>query len=453
MAVLFCFGLLLYFVFALRTRIGRGAELAKLLWVMYFALGLSAMIIAATDVLQPAYPPNYLSALFLLVCVLIGISGFLRFDAKDVGNVVVAMRHQKLIENTLIGSQLYAILFFAPFAKMSLSGDAKENRLDLANKMELMGSFGLLNTFAGAASQLFAVSLVLACIRVAQPAGGGRSMARASVLIVASLSYVVYILAYVGRDGVVYWLMTALSIFLIFKAHIPGYLRHKIVAFGTTLGAVMLLPFLLITVARFADWDHGSAWSFLEYFGTQIHTFSDYSSIERPLTLGIMNFSMFVSAGCSVVGLVCDDWSGLKELIFEQYLAQGKEPWLFGTYVSDFVGDFGFAGALVALSLFALVCHFVCNRRGGREPLTLSRLLLIVFLFLTPYWGVFYFRFGIINGFIVVNLAFVLFVRLLQGTPKTARRLARTAQPQPRLATRRGSLKMRLCPARKAGVR
>ena len=90
---------------------------------------------------------------------------------------------------------------------------------------------------------------------------------------------------------------------------------------------------------------------------------------------------------------------------------------------------------LVALSLFALICHLVCNRRGGREPLTLSRLLLIVFLFLTPYWGVFYFRFGIINGFIVVNLAFVLLVRLLQGTPKTARRLARTARSQPRLPT------------------
>lgn len=435
MAALFCFGLLLYSAFAFRTRVGRGAVLAKLLWAMYFALGFSAMIIAATDVLGPVYPPNYGSALFLLVCILIGISGFLRFNAKDVGNVVVAMRHQKLIENTLIGSQLYGMLFFAPFAVMSFAGDAKENRLDLANKMELMGSFGLFNTFAGAASQLFAVSLVLACVRLAQPAGSGRSMARAGVLIAASLSYVVYIFAYVGRDGVVYWLMTALAIFLIFKAHIPDALRKKIIALGTTLGAVMLFPFLLITVARFADWDHGTAWSFLEYFGAQIHTFSDFSSIERPLTLGVMNFSMFIGAGCSVVGLECEDWNSLKDFVFDLYLAQGKEPWLFGTYVSDFVGDFGFVGALVALSLFALICHFVCNRRGGRQPLTLSRLLLIVFLFLVPYWGIFYFRFGIINGFIVVNLAFVLFVRLLQGTPKTAKRWAWTARPQPRLPT------------------
>jgi hypothetical protein len=349
------------------------------------------------------------------LCILIGISGFLRFNARDVVNVLVATRHQKLIENFLIGTQFYAILFFAPFAAMSLTGDAKENRLDLDSKMELLGSFGFLNTFAGAASQLFAASLVLACVRAAQPKGRGRNMTRTSMLIAASLSYVVYILAYVGRDGVVYWLMTALAIFLIFRPHISLRLRQQVAALGALLGAVMLLPFLLITVARMADWEHGTAWSFLEYFGTQIQTFSDFSSIERPLTLGVANFSMFVRGGCAVVGLECGNLVDLKEVIFDQYLAQGKEPWLFGTYVSDFVGDFGFTGALAALSLFALLCHLVCSRRGGRHPLTLSRLLLIVFFFLVPYWGVFYFRFSISNSFIVVNLGFIALLWLLES--------------------------------------
>ncbi len=35
--------------------------------------------------------------------------------------------------------------------------------------------------------------------------------------------------------------------------------------------------------------------------------------------------------------------------------------------------------------------------------MTVARMLLVMFLFLVPYWGVFYFRFSIINGFIVVN--------------------------------------------------
>ncbi len=426
-AALFCLGLLLYFPVAFRRKSGGRPELAMLLWLIYFALGLSAMFIAATDVLTPVFSPNYPSALFLLLCVLIGISGFLGFRAKDVGNVIVSIRGQGLIEGFLVVSQLYATLFFLPFAIMSLTGDAKENRLDLANKMELMGSYGIFNTLAGAASQLFAASLILACIRLAQPDGRGRSIVRASMLILASLSYVIYILAYVGRDGVVYWLMTAFAVFLIFRAYIPGNVRSKIVAFGTTIAALMLLPFIAITVARFSDWDHGTAWSILDYFGSQIDTFSDFSSIERPMTLGIMNFSMFIVAGCSVVGLDCASWDTIREFIFAQYLAQGKEPWLFGTYVSDFVGDFGFVGTLVLLSLFAMLCHYLCRRRGGRNPLTLSRLLLIMFLFLVPYWGVFYFRFSIINGFIVVNLAFIFFVWLLQKIGSPVRRRGRAA--------------------------
>lgn len=39
--------------------------------------------------------------------------------------------------------------------------------------------------------------------------------------------------------------------------------------------------------------------------------------------------------------------------------------------------------------------------------MTLARLMGILLLFLVPYWGVFYFRFSIINVFIFVNLAFI----------------------------------------------
>lgn len=415
MGAIFSLGLLLYYAAALRAPAGHSRELAKLLWLVYFALGLSATVIGVTDVLRPAFPPNYAAALFLTLCVLIGISGFLSFRTGTLMAVVTSTRGQGLIEGILIGTQLYAIAFFLPFALTSLTGDANENRLNLASKMELLGSFGIFNTLAGAASQLFGASLVMAFMRMAHPGSGGRVCVRAALLVLASLSYVVYILAYVGRDGVVYWMMTAAAVFIVFRRHLPAPLRARIVAFGALSGAVMLLPFIAITVARFADSDLGTGWSILEYFGQQINTFSDYASIDRPMTLGVANFPMFVGAACSAVGLDCENWDVIKELVFEQYLTQGKEPWLFGTYVSDFIGDFGFVGALILLALFALLCHRVSRGRQGGGPSTLARLLLVLFLFLVPYWGVFYFRFSIINGYIVVNLAFILFVWLLQG--------------------------------------
>ncbi len=59
-------------------------------------------------------------------------------------------------------------------------------------------------------------------MRLAQPRGQGRNVPRALLLILASLSYVIYILAYVGRDGVVYWVMTALAVFVVFRVHMPS---------------------------------------------------------------------------------------------------------------------------------------------------------------------------------------------------------------------------------------
>ena len=427
MAALFFVGLLLYYAAFLRGGSGNASELARLLWFIYLALACSAMFIAATDVLVPVFPPDYTSALFLMLCVLISISGFLAFRARDVRNAIDTIRGQGLIETVLIGSQACAIVFFLPFAIDSLLGDANENRLNLVDKMEIMGSYGLLNTFAGAASQLFGASLVMACVRLSQPKRRGLNMLRACMLIVASLSYVIYILAYVGRDGVVYWLMTALAVFLVFRGHMAAHLRRQIVMLGTVIGALMMLPFIAITAARFVDSEYGSAWSILDYFGSQIQTFSDYSSIERPLTLGIANFPMFLNAACNIaVGIGCEDWEDLKPLIFEQYLVQGKEPWLFGTYVSDFVGDFGYAGTLALLSVFALLCHTACRSDEERRRLTIARLLLILFCFLVPYWGVFYFRFSIINGFIVVNLAFIVAVSWLQRVAPARRYRPRT---------------------------
>lgn len=412
--VLFCLCLLLYAPIVFKRRTTGSPILAKLLWVIYFSLGVSAAIIAFTDVLRFVFEPNYAATLFLALCILIGISGFLNFRAHDLDKAITSIRAQGLIEGVLICVQLYSMLFFLPFAASALTGDANENRLDLTYRMEVLGSFGIFNTFATAASHLFLASLVLAFVRLSQPDRRGHNLLRAYLLIFVSLSYVIYILAYVGRDGVVYWLMTALAVFAVFRSHIAVQLRRRIITLGTAISALMLLPFFVITLARFVDTDYGVAWSILEYFGSQISNFGDYSTLDRPLTFGMMNFPMFMDAACSVAGIDgCETWEDLRPYIFDQYLAQGKAPWLFATYVSDFVADFGYLGTLMLLSGFALLCRVVCHSRE-RRPMTITRLLLVFFLFLVPYWGVFYFRFSIANGFIIVNLAFIGFVWFLQ---------------------------------------
>ena len=416
MALIFVAGLLAYYAVFFRKRDpALGGGMAKLLWFLYLALGLAALFVEVTNVLPSAYDPSYKAAAYLLGCILISVSGFLRFNPQDIDGVILRVRGQGFIEAVLITLQGFSIAFFSSFALSSLGGDVGANRLELSNKAEVLGSYGLINTVAGAGSHLFMISLVMACVRLCQSREGGNTLIRPFLLIAASLSYVVYVLAYVGRDGAIYWLMTALLVFLMFRRHMPAKTQRWIIVAGSSISAIILLPIAAITAARFANSEFGASWSVFEYFGTQINNFSDYANIDRPLTYGAMNFPLIIKPYCSVIGgLGCEDWDAIKPYIFDQYLTQGQAPWLFATYISDFVADFGYMGAMIFISLFAFLCHYLSVSRDLNGFLSLSRLLLVLLCFLTPYWGVFYFRFGIINSFLIVNVAFIVFIWALQ---------------------------------------
>ena len=414
MAALFTLGLVLYYFAALRHR-GAGVPiLALLLCGEYITLGVSGLIVATTGIIEPIYPPSYFAAGFLLLCILISTAGFAGFHDRDIAHIANSIRWQRHIENGLILCQLLAIAFFIPFAASSLIGDANENRLQLADKMALMGSYGIINTAAGAASQLFGASLILAFLRLSPVRDKGRNVPRAFLLILSSFSFIVYILAYVGRDGVVYWLMTAAMVYLVFRRHLAAADRKSVRSIGLVVSVLLLIPFFVITLSRFFDTGQSGVSSLFEYFGAQIHNFSDYSSIDRPITFGTQSFPILANVGCSLMGGGCESWEAIREAIFVLYLAQNKEPWLFGTFVSDLVGDFGEIGTLLLIMAFSALCFMIWPSRIRKSRITVARLLLILFLYLVPYWGVFYFRFSVANGYIVVNLAFILLVAVVQ---------------------------------------
>ena len=329
MAAIFTIGLAVYYYLFLRRPAKNGAVLAVLLWLIFFLLGISGSFIALLDFPKTPFAPNYLSSLVLLLAVVISITGFLRFRASDLKVLFGRIRGQRVLENILIISQFYSIAFFLPFAIDSLTGDPNANRLMLSDKMEVLGSFGMFNTLAGLFSQLFTVSLVLAALRLGPNKEQGRAPRRAIILLFASFSYVIYILAYVGRDGLVFWGMNAAMVFIMFRHHFEARDKRIIYAASIFLIALLALPFIAITAARFFDLDQGGFLSILNYFGSQISNFSDYYTIERPMTFGLQNFPLFYGLGCDVIGATCPMFLDFKEVVFNEYLRQGKEPWLY----------------------------------------------------------------------------------------------------------------------------
>jgi oligosaccharide repeat unit polymerase len=422
MAILFTAGLLLYLVVFLRSRSTKGAALSQVLWTEYFLLGVSGSLILVTGGIKTVYPPNYLSTLYLTACILLCVWAFRNVRIADVARLSVPEQVVRPIENFLIAVQSFSILFFLPFASEAVRGDSNVYRLELADTMETLAAFGAVNTVAGHASHLFTATLVLAFLRLSPTAESGRNVFRAVLLACASLSWIVYVLAYAGRDGVVYWGLTAAALYFLFRQRLASRDKALIARMAPVIGGAMLFPMVVITAARFFSGDSGGFWWQFEYFGAQIQNFSDYWSIDRPRTDGLRTFPFLYAPACELLSARCETWPDIAGDVFDEYLIQGKEPWLFGTFVSDFVGDFGHIGAFVLISFFAAATSVVCSSKRRGTNLTLSRLLVIILLFLVPFWGVFYFRFSIANGFLLVNAGLCLAVFVLERVFRANRR-------------------------------
>jgi hypothetical protein len=403
-----------YYLVILRRRHIQNSVLAFALWGLYFLLGLAAILGEASGSISPVFSINIAAPIALFSIVAAFTSAFLCFDGHRLQSLQTKFPWQRGVENGLIAIQVYSIAFFLPFVIDSLSGDPHLNRLYIDDKMAAMGELGLLNTVASAGAHLFVPSMVFALLRISPTEEQGRNVGRAVFLFLCSLSYVFYVLAYVGRDGVVYWSMMAALLIALFWPYFLRQDKVRVIRLGGLIFLVIFIPFANISVARFWDVDQGGISPFFEYFGAQLVNFSDYSSMDRPVTYGAMSLPLFYEKVCLLVTTNCEPWSEIRLFVFEDYLLQGKAPWLFGTFLSDFAADFGFTGGFAILLFFAALCAPLCTRSRGKERLTASRFLMIIFLFQIPYWGVFYFRFSTINSYMVNNLAFIFVLASLQ---------------------------------------
>ncbi|HEX2721932.1 MAG TPA: O-antigen polymerase, partial [Gemmatimonadaceae bacterium] len=283
-------------------------------------------------------------------------------------------------------------------------GRVERRVLFRASSMQILG--GVINGHLGVAARIAAlrrsspdvspqVSILLAFINLATIGRGG-SVRRAKLLLAVSSVNIVYTIAYVGRDGLVFWLFTFVFLYLMFRDYLPRREMSWVKRIARLIVIPAIIGFSLITISRFSDKDDSSLaeqgsvleWLFV-YAGSQIFNFSEQYVLNAAPTGGVVYFNEVLKLTGKAAGSDAppprDDWWG-------DYTSYGVEPWRFQTFIGSFVIDFSRMGALILTVALAAFTRLSLRRQARSGVFSFSAMLCFLMLSQVVLFGVFYYR-------------------------------------------------------------
>lgn len=393
--VFFLYFLLLLYVFCYLNN--HKITSVILLTTLYTLMAFFSFLLQTNKKLSSVYEPNLFAFIYLLSILTIL---FISFNAINERNItLIVIPNTKIVRyffNIVLISSFLSMLYFIPFAFIGLFiGNISDNRFANNLLSDQMGKFGLINTFFSLISNLFMINMINAVIRFNE-----RKFKSGVICIIASLSYVLYVLAYVGRDGIVYWIFSIIFFYIFFKRFIPKNYIKKILVIFTLILCILLFFFILITYSRFSETNYGFFWSIISYIGQPVGNFNDFWYLDLPLLKGAQNFPIIEK-----IGLI-----EYKDINLDKYFSEaGLVTWIFKTFVGSLIYDFGKTGTFFILSFLALINYF--TNKNIDKKIHLSQLLVFILFFQIVYWGVFYFRQYSANLYILFILLFSLIIR------------------------------------------
>ncbi|MBS7842094.1 oligosaccharide repeat unit polymerase [Pseudomonas fluorescens] len=364
------------------------------------------------------YDERYVLHLEPLIYFLISLSflllGFFRF--RDFRFKVIVLNNIKIIkfiEWAIVPFTSGAIVFFSYHALMMLSGDIEANRnAVVAGQINYLSELGLINSIFSLVSNLFLLNMLFAFLNLTETYPGAR-ISRSLVHLFLSTVYIFYIMAYVGRDGVVFWLMSLYFFYLLFRGFIVNRKLRFLKRAAIILAVPAFLVFMIISVQRFGGDNRGSVLiALLDYAGQQVLNFNDHYLVNPPLANGAISFSPLVSLNSYLFG--ADSIPFNKDVWNKVFLDEGIAPWVFTTLIGSFMYDFGRIGGLLVVGFLSCLVCWVLRDIKKHGAIKFSDLILFILLFQISSWGVFYYR-QYSSFFYILSLLLIVVVYKFSG--------------------------------------
>lgn len=379
-----------------------------LLILLYNIIALAALITYIFKIRRPVFSFSFSATSFYLVANSVCLLSFMKFKDSHVFEVRIENRYFNYIfEVFLIIGGLCAFIFYLPFAVNALTGDIQYYRTNI-NDINPFSSFQIIHQVLTVISDLFVIMLLFAFLNFNSKKKKCRI--KGVLLMIGSLSYVLKVLSYAGRDGVVYWMIALLFIYLLLKDFIDKRTQKRVLRISMLIIGTLFIPFALITIIRFSFFRAQATISIFDYLGMQISQFNDRFLIQPPLRYGGANFPVIMR------------WLrvlGIRKVIFDStelyafYEQFGTASYVFATYLGSLLSDFGRVGTFIFVILYSIRVRVLIDRLNKYQVMTISDLLEYILLYQFLSWGIFYNKLSAANYYIIFLYLIIMIYKIL----------------------------------------
>ncbi|MBK1832395.1 oligosaccharide repeat unit polymerase [Verrucomicrobiaceae bacterium R5-34] len=212
-------------------------------------------------------------------------------------------------------------------------------------------------------------------------------------LLLGSLGEVLHVFSMFGRDGALFWILSMILNYYIFKDSLGAKLRRIIRIAGATVCGIALFGFILITVSRFQGGRHMTVIeSIVSYQGQHIGNYSDvYHYSDLVDTEGDLSFSFFkgLLIGPNNAEIKHQE---AKQSVLQVYENDSKHGGVFATYMREWTFDFGPYGAILFVILISSIFYIAMKLSRIKHGCSLSSVVLYNLYALFLFHGVYYYK-------------------------------------------------------------
>lgn len=303
--------------------------LKTVLWFYIFA---SIAAIFTHFELSPEYYHTVPSIVFHLLILFLFLNPIIKYGKYEQNRQFLLLNEQRfrILAYSLICLQLFSILFFLreDYA-MLMRGDFSQIRSEILNAGRGTGSIA--RTIAGTASFFYCYNILLFFYSLSFRQD---KKILVILLILSSTSRIFHSLTYMGRDGIMFWILSLIISYSIFKPFLSKQSMSFLKTVFLIIGGFAVFLIMIISMSRFGDSDSGTLLSLINYFGQPINNFGilfdrfhDYTGTKSVFPL------LFGEKGATGAEVLSDVDSFISEYGFSNNS--------FKTFVGDFYMAWG----------------------------------------------------------------------------------------------------------------